>query len=486
MDTSAIQQSVQLLRSRGDLLYLLNDIITDAYGSQAATINMRQLNYYSNPNRCKGRYRSFQIPKKSGGTRTISAPCKSLKYILRIVNILLQAVHKPSTAAKGFVPRLSIVDNAAPHVGKNYVLNLDLKDFFPSISEARVRARLMAKPFNFTDEVATTLAGLCSYRPYSKETAHQRIAPCVLPQGAPTSPTLTNAICDRLDMLLSGVARRFNLTYTRYADDITFSSNHYVFSRDGEFMTEVRRIIAGQGFEINEKKTRLQRRHEHQEVTGLTVNEKVNTARRYARDIRNLLYIWNYHGIADAERSFLWNYDKPQRRVPDMINAISGKLEYLKMVKGANDPVYVRLSKKFESLQNGNTVLGYKIHKTWTINRFRFTHGYISVGYERNELLDRLKYDDIPDLFKNAVCIDGPHPYFYIEKRIKYQGQLYLHRQFLRVLRNIETEFLEFLNGGECRRTFFVSECTRKTKDCRLWKGFLVHHAISRDGSHFL
>ena len=118
MDTSAIQQSVQLLRSRGDLLYLLNDIITDTYGQQAATINMWQFNYFSNPNRCKGRYRSFQIPKKSGGTRTISAPCKSLKYILRIVNILLQAVHKPSTAAKGFVPRLSIVDNAAPHVEK--------------------------------------------------------------------------------------------------------------------------------------------------------------------------------------------------------------------------------------------------------------------------------------------------------------------------------------------------------------------------------
>ena len=119
---------------------------------------------------------------------------------------------------------------------------------------------------------------------------------CVLPQGSPASPILTNIVCINLDRRLSGLARRFKLNYTRYSDDITFSSMHNVYQENGEFMTELRRIIADQQFSINEDKTRLQKRGSRQEVTGLVVSDRVNVVRGYARSIGSLLYIWKRYG----------------------------------------------------------------------------------------------------------------------------------------------------------------------------------------------
>ena len=113
-----------------------------------------------------------------------------------------------------------------------------------------------------------------------------------LPQVAPTSPLLTNAICDTLDRRLAGLAKRFGLRYTRYADDITFSSMHNVYQNGSPFRIELERIISGQHFKINPKKTRLHHRGQRQEVTGLTVGEKINVCRSYVKDIRAILHIW--------------------------------------------------------------------------------------------------------------------------------------------------------------------------------------------------
>ena len=171
-------------------------------------------------------------------------------------------------------------------------------------------------------------------------------------------------ICDTLDRRLAGLAKRFGLHYSRYADDITFSSMHNVYHVGGEFRKELNRIIESQGFKINSKKTRLQKVGEHQEVTGIIVSDKLNVTQKYVRDIRNILYIWDRYGYDTAFNKFYPKYKAEKGHVkkgnPDMANVLDGKLLYLKMVKGENDTTYIRLRCKFEKLakmlqDRGNT-----------------------------------------------------------------------------------------------------------------------------------
>ena len=127
----------------------------------------------------------------------------------------------------------------------------------------------------------------------------------VLPQGAPTSPILSNLVCQRLDFLLSAVAKRFGLNYSRYADDITFSSMHNVYQSDSDFIKELHRIIKDQGFHIKESKTRLQKEGYRKEVTGLLVNDKVNVQKRYIKQLRMWLYYWETYGYERAQNYFV-------------------------------------------------------------------------------------------------------------------------------------------------------------------------------------
>lgn len=186
----------------------------------------------------------------------------------------------------------------------NYVFNLDLKDFFPSIEQARVWKRLQLAPFNFPVAIANIIAGMCCMKEVVQAEDGSQTVRYVLPQGAPTSPIITNMICDNLDRRLAGVAKRFGLNYTRYADDITFSSMHNVYHENGEFRKEVRRIIEDQKFTVNDKKTRLQKKGSRQEVTGIIVSDKINVTRDYVRDIRNILYMWEKYGYGVAFAKF--------------------------------------------------------------------------------------------------------------------------------------------------------------------------------------
>jgi len=254
----------------------------------------------------------------------------------------------------GFTEGRSVVDNAQKHLGMNYVLNLDLKDFFPSIVQPRVWKRLQLKPFNFPVPVASAIAGLCCMKEIREDTDGKKTEHFVLPQGAPTSPIITNMICDKLDHRLAGLAKRFGLNYTRYADDITFSSMHNVYQKHGEFFAELYRIIEGQGFTVNEKKTRLQKNGSRQEVTGITVSEKLNVTQKYVNDLRNIIYIWDRYGYSVAYSKFFPKYKQEKGHVkkgnPDLVNVIDGKLMYLKMVKGDEEYVYKRLHGKFIKL----------------------------------------------------------------------------------------------------------------------------------------
>ncbi len=347
-----IRKQFAELQSKEDLVKLLSYAKNILYGEECKPVQLKSLTYYANPTLCKKRYQTFTIKKKSGADRTIHAPVKGLKSILRSLNFVLQCMYEPHQATTGFVLERSIVDNAKKHVGHHYVLNLDLKDFFHTFDRNRVKMGFIYEPFNLNGDkepLAFLLASLCTH-PFEIDGEVKT----VLPQGSPTSPTLTNILCKKLDHRLSGLANRFGVTYTRYADDITFSSLHNIFKNE-EFNKELRRIIEDdQKLEINPAKTRLQKTDYRQEVTGLIINDKVNVRRRYVKQIRMWLYYWEKYGYEKAEQIFKKDYIADKGHVKNMnahlINVLDGKLEFLKMVKGAEDGTYKSLKKRFDKL----------------------------------------------------------------------------------------------------------------------------------------
>jgi retron-type reverse transcriptase len=221
----------------------------------------------------------------------------------------------------------------------------------------------MYEPFNLKggkEPLAFLLASLCTH-PFEIEGDVRT----VLPQGSPTSPTITNILCKKLDRRLNGLAKRFGASYTRYADDITFSSLHNIYHVESgsnlnskgcydNFMAEVQRIIQIDGFEINYRKTRLQKEGYRQEVTGLIVNEKVNVRRRYVKHVRMWLNYWEKYGYEKAEQIFKRDYIADKGHVKNtgahLINVLGGKIEYLRMVKGTEDSTYLRLLNRYNKL----------------------------------------------------------------------------------------------------------------------------------------
>lgn len=229
--------------------------------------------------------------KRSGGTRVILAPKKELKAMQRqILREILERV--PLTeAAHGFVRERSILTNAQPHVGKQVILNLDLKDFFPSITFPRVRGLFVALGYSFA--VASVLALLCTERDRDTlqrgdKTFYVSLGPRHLVQGAPTSPALANLLARNLDRRLAGLARAKGFQYTRYADDLTFSGGDFDVAL--RIKDAAQHIILAEGFAVNPDKTRLYRQSARQVVTGLVVNEKVAVPRDMRRRVRAILH----------------------------------------------------------------------------------------------------------------------------------------------------------------------------------------------------
>lgn len=348
MERDKIYELSQKMKTVKNLAVLLNKLKCDEFGTRKHPITAKQLLHFSTPKIALKRYKTFQIRKKSGGVREINAPCYQLSIILYFLNQLLKAIFTPNECVNGFTEGRSVVTNAQRHIGHHYVFNIDLKDFFPSIPQPRVWARLQLPPFNFSQEIANVVAGLCCH-PNADGTMN------VLPQGAATSPLLTNAICDTLDRRMRGVAKRFGLHYSRYADDMTFSSMHNVYQDGSDFRLELKRIIEEQGFKMNEKKTRLLRDGQRQEVTGLTVNSSVNVSRKYIKDLRWILHIWETEGYAMAYSRFYPKYKKEKGYIkkgePVMENVIGGKLNYLRMVRGDNNAAYLKLQARYDKLQ---------------------------------------------------------------------------------------------------------------------------------------
>jgi hypothetical protein len=222
-------------------------------------------------------YRRFVIPKRGGGERAIWAPLPALKAAQRWILHHIAERLPVHGAAHGFLPGRSTLTNAAAHTSARVLVKMDLKDFFPSVTVPRVKG--IFRKAGYREQVATLLALLCTESPrevveLEGQTYYVSLGPRSLPQGAPTSPALTNTLCLRLDRRITGLAVRLGWRYTRYADDLTFSlpADHKGKPRQGTLLGSVRRIIEAEGFRINPDKTRVHRRGGRQQVTGLVIN----------------------------------------------------------------------------------------------------------------------------------------------------------------------------------------------------------------------
>jgi retron-type reverse transcriptase len=319
---------------------------------------------------CRGRmYQSFDIANVKNKIREINAPDSRLKHLQRQLLPLLDQLYRVRKPVHGFVADRSVKTNALAHLRKHFVLNLDLKDFFPSITENRVVGVL--KALDIDSSVAAVIGYLC----------------CVngqLPQGAPTSPVLSNTICFRLHRKLLAFAKDARCIYTRYADDITFSSYQPMTTLfegplppAGHFVPDLlaaafASIFVVNGFAINPAKAHYADRHSRRMVTGLKINELLNVDRKYVRNIRAALHSIETIGGIVAQRKF-----EARGGTGSLAAHLLGKLSWLRHIRGQTDPVFRSVAVRFN-----NTFPAHKIDVTPTPAEVRDRAVWVIEHYE--------------------------------------------------------------------------------------------------------
>lgn len=285
-------------------------------------------------------YQHFSIAKRSNKARLISAPDQRLKFLQRKVAASLDKLYRPRRPVHGFVADRSVKTNALSHMRRRYVLNVDLADFFPAITEGRVQGLLNS--LGVDSRVADIVARICCNNGY-------------LPQGAPSSPVISNMIGFRLDKQLMAIAKDTRCIYTRYADDITFSSHQppvglfeTPLPPSGRFPPDLlapklRDVFRSNGFIMNSDKAHYADRHSRRIVTGLKVNELLNVDRRYVRNIRAALHSVEKLGVKDAEEKFRDKYGGRS----GLAAHLRGKIAFLTHIKGPSDPVVRSITLRF-------------------------------------------------------------------------------------------------------------------------------------------
>ena len=284
-------------------------------------------------------YTRFEIPKRSGGTRLISAPKPKMRLVQTWINTNILNQLTPSKYCYAFRPNTSIVDNAKQHLQKKIIVKLDVKDFFPSITFKRVRGYFEFIGYN--PGVSTVLALLCTDAPRVKVTLKNRsqivaVGPRSLPQGACTSPALANLIASRLDSRLAGLVSKLDgeWNYTRYADDLTFSTTESE-PPVGQLISAVNRIANDENFEIKSQKTRIMRSPRRQSVTGLVVGDEVRIPKATIKKMRSL-----FHNIDTKGKDVV-----SEELGKDAINVAHGYWAYLYMVSPAQANKYLKKHK---------------------------------------------------------------------------------------------------------------------------------------------
>lgn len=300
------------IATREDLAILLN-------------IPLKKLTYILYIKRPNSFYTSFELPKCNGELRTIHAPHSDLKDVQsRLASILSSYMENcvRSNIPHAFIKGKSILTNASIHRHKRYILNIDLKDYFQHFHFGRVRGFFNKNNFfNLPLDICTIIAQLTCYNGS-------------LPQGAPTSPIITNLICNILDMRILKITKKYGLNYTRYADDMTFSTNRKNFrNKYYSFLKNLEKEITNFGFEINTKKTRFLYNSSHQEVTGLVVNQKLNVCRTYYKETRamaNSLYTTGEFYINNSVGN---------------ITQLDGRFSFINQIDKYNNKINIKLSK---------------------------------------------------------------------------------------------------------------------------------------------
>lgn len=263
-------------------------------------------------------YKMVKIPKKNGKYRVIHIPNEKLKQTQKIVlkNILEKI--EISQNAMAFVKGKSIKDNAKNHVNKKYILNIDLKDFFYNIKHKQVYLALKKEGYN--DHNASKLAYICTYKGH-------------LPQGAPTSPYLSNIICKDLDKEIFDICSKIDASYSRYADDITISSNNYNIKDN---FKNIEDIINRYGFKINKSKTRYLQNTKKQVVTGVIVNEKLNIDNKLKKEIRQILYFCEKYGLKNHLEYKNYSINEVEYR-----NKLQGKISFINNINPDLGKIYI-------------------------------------------------------------------------------------------------------------------------------------------------
>jgi len=294
-------------------------------------------------------YHLTTIKKSKGGIRTLSIPNKRLKYLQRKLLKLFEVIYTTRNTVHGFAKARSNISNATAHVRRPYILNIDLSDFFGTITHKRIIGLFKGIGIDF--DVAIALARLCTY-------ANK------LPQGAPTSPILSNMICLKMDQALLRFCKANNIKYTRYADDITFSSYTQPMAlfegglparsrvTEEELSKKLKQIFHDNGFQINHSKSWFMGRNSRKDVTGLVVNDFVNLRRTYIRNIRASLFKIEQNGLEKTQSDFVERYKK-NILIKDQIR---GRLEYVAQIRGRSNPIFTKLAKRYNLLFPDHTI----------------------------------------------------------------------------------------------------------------------------------
>lgn len=292
----------------------------------------------------KYRYMKVTIDKRGGGKRVLLVPEPRLKFLQRKILALLETMYSPRVPVHGFVKKRGVISNANLHQKRPYLLNVDISNYFGSISRARVFGLLIA--LGLDDSVANAVCTMCI-------TADQ------LPQGAPTSPILANMISFRLDRSLMSFAKINKLRYTRYADDVTLSSyvqplpmfEHDEIPNSGRLNVDtisssLRSIFTSNGFTIHPDKVRFAGPKYRKEVTGLVVNEFSNVRRTFIRNIRATLFKIESKGLAAAQAELRTRRNKSDILIEDVLR---GQIEWIAQVRGRSFSAYITLANRFNA-----------------------------------------------------------------------------------------------------------------------------------------
>lgn len=326
-------------------------------------IDDRSLRYFLYHVKTENMYRSFKIPKKNGEYRIINAPNEELKNIQKKLSYVLSLVYKVKPSAYGFIYKKNIIENAKQHIKRNTILNIDLENFFDQIHFGRIKGMLIKKPYEIGNEAAVVIAQISCFKG-------------ILPQGSPVSPVLTNMICSPLDTQLTQLAKKYELRYTRYADDITFSTYQNKFPKkivfgelnDLNLGSELLDLLNKNSFKVNDKKIFLNNNKTRQEVTGLVVNRFPNVKREYIKKVRAILHNVNKYGKYEVAKEYIRKGNCKNKDIILNVNNIEyedkitswfkcvlkGKIEFIKFVRGEDDLVYVKYAKQINDIFKDN------------------------------------------------------------------------------------------------------------------------------------